>query len=56
MGNRRGSGLYEFEPYRLDSSKRLLIREGRHLGLPPKTFDLLLLLVEGRGRVFTKKS
>jgi Tol biopolymer transport system component/DNA-binding winged helix-turn-helix (wHTH) protein len=47
--------LYEFGPYRLDSSKRLLIREGRHLAVPPKTFDLLLLLVEGRGRVFTKK-
>ena len=54
MGNARG-GLYEFGPYRLDSSKRLLIRDGRHLAVPPKTFDLLLLLVEGRGRVFTKK-
>ena len=54
MGNAT-RGLYEFGPYRLDSSKRLLIREGRHLAVPPKTFDLLLLLVEGRGRVFTKK-
>src|SRR5215472_10413531 len=54
MGNAK-RGLYEFGPYRLDSSKRLLIREGRHLAVPPKTFDLLLLLVEGRGRVFTKK-
>lgn len=54
MGNATG-GLYEFGPYRLDPSKRLLIREGRHLAVPPKTFDLLLLLVEGRGRVFTKK-
>jgi Tol biopolymer transport system component/DNA-binding winged helix-turn-helix (wHTH) protein len=54
MGNATG-GLYEFGPYRLDSLKRLLIREGRHLAVPPKTFDLLLLLVEGRGRVFTKK-
>src|SRR5215470_1868561 len=55
MGNAQGGGLYEFGPYRLDPSKRLLIREGRHLAVPPKTFDLLLLLVEGRGRVFTKK-
>src|SRR5215467_15011688 len=54
MGNATG-GLFEFGPYRLDASKRLLIRDGRHLGVPPKTFDLLLLLVEGRGRVFTKK-
>src|SRR6516162_3392161 len=54
MGNATGS-LYEFGPYRLDCSKRLLILEGRHLAIPPKTFDLLVLLVEGRGRVFTKK-
>ena len=54
MGNRT-NGLYEFGPYRLDSSKRLLIREGRHLAVAPKTFDLLLLLVEGRGRVIPKK-
>ena len=54
MGNATGA-LYEFGPYRLDSLRRLLIREGRHLAIPPKTFDLLLLLVEGRGRVFTKK-
>src|SRR5690348_4487107 len=54
MGNATGV-VYEFGPYRLDSSKRLLIRESRHLAIPPKTFDLLLLLVEGRGRVFTKK-
>ncbi len=54
MGNATGA-FYEFGPYRLDGSKRLLIREGRHLAIPPKTFDLLVLLVEGRGRVFTKK-
>ncbi len=46
---------FEFGPYRLDPSKRLLSRNGRSLALPPKTFDLLLLLVEGRGRVLTKK-
>ena len=46
---------YEFGPYTLDAAKRLLSREGRSLALPPKTFDLLLLLVENRGRVLTKK-
>ncbi len=54
MGNGVGT-LYEFGSFRLDSSRRLLVREGQHLALPPKTFDLLLLLVESRGRVFTKK-
>ena len=47
--------VYEFGSFRLDTAKRLLTREGVHLTLPPKTFDLLLLLVESRGRVFAKK-
>jgi DNA-binding winged helix-turn-helix (wHTH) protein len=32
-----------------------LLRDEQHVTLPPKTFDLLILLVESRGRVFTKK-
>ena len=52
-----GAGIaYEFGPYRLDTARRLLTRDGKTLTLPPKTFSLLLLLVEGQGRVFTKKS
>jgi len=47
--------VYEFGSFRLDTAKRLLTRGGEHLTLPPKTFDLLLLLVESHGRVFTKK-
>lgn len=47
--------VYEFGAYRLDAARRLLTRDGQHLTLPPKTFDLLILLVESRGRVFTKK-
>ena len=47
--------LYEFGPYQLDAAKRLLTRTGTSITLAPKTFDLLLMLVEGRGRVFTKK-
>ena len=47
--------LYEFGPFRLDSARRLLVREGKNLALPPKTFDLLLFLIEGRDRVLTKK-
>lgn len=45
---------YEFGPYRLDSDKRLLLRDGRTLALQPKTFDLLLLLVESRGRTLSR--
>src|SRR5215475_9561696 len=51
-----GTGVvYEFGPYRLDTVKRLLTKDGKDLTLPPKTFSLLLILVEGQGRVFTKK-
>ena len=54
MANAIG-GVFEFGSFRLDTARRLLTREGAHLTLPPKTFDLLLLLVESRGRVFAKK-
>ena len=47
--------VYEFGPYRLDAARRLLLREGKSLTLAPKTFDLLLLLVQSRDRVLTKK-
>jgi Tol biopolymer transport system component/DNA-binding winged helix-turn-helix (wHTH) protein len=50
------NGLYEFGPYRLDSAKRMLTRDGEPILLQPKAFDLLLLLVEGQGRVLTKSN
>jgi DNA-binding winged helix-turn-helix (wHTH) protein/Tol biopolymer transport system component len=49
------NGLYEFGPYRLDAAQRLLTRSEEGIVLAPKTFDLLLILVESRGRVLTKK-
>ena len=49
------SAVYEFGPYRLDAAKRLLLCQGKSLTLAPKTFDLLLLLVQSRDRVLTKK-
>src|SRR5215471_8428531 len=50
----KAHGLYEFGSYRLDAAKRLLTRSGESISLAPKTFDLLLLLVTGQGRVLTK--
>ena len=46
--------MYEFGGFRLHNSKRQLTRNGEALALPPKTFDLLLLLVESGGRALTK--
>src|SRR4051812_30274033 len=47
--------LYEFGQYRLDSSKRLLTRDGETVTLAPKTYELLLLLVQSEGRALSKR-
>src|SRR5262245_36227682 len=46
--------FYEFGGYRLDLANRLLWRGNEVVALPPKTFDILLALVEERGQVLTK--
>src|SRR5688500_8950662 len=43
--------IYEFGGYRLDPRARMLSLQDRPIALAPKSFDLLLLLVERRGRV-----
>src|SRR6478735_2195901 len=47
--------VYEFDEFRLDVAKRQLLREGEVVPLYSKAFDLLLLLVESRGRDLTKE-
>jgi Tol biopolymer transport system component/DNA-binding winged helix-turn-helix (wHTH) protein len=47
-------GLYQFGPFLVDAARRLLTCDGQPVSLKPKTFDLLLLLVESQGRVFSK--
>jgi DNA-binding winged helix-turn-helix (wHTH) protein/TolB-like protein/tetratricopeptide (TPR) repeat protein len=47
--------IYEFGPYRLDSVRRLLTRDGEGVPLAPKNFDLLLTLVQNRGHILTKE-
>lgn len=46
--------IYEFGDFGLDTSRRHLIRKGEAVALAPKTFDLLLLLLESGGRALTK--
>ena len=46
--------FYQFGPFRLDPSKRRLLRDGETLRLTPKAFDLLLVLVEESGRTVEK--
>ena len=47
-------GCYEFGPFRLDVSRRLLFREGRPVTLTARLFETLLVLIEGKGRLVEK--
>ena len=40
--------IYEFEDFRLDAEKYILLRAGETVPLTPKVFETLLLLVKAR--------
>jgi DNA-binding winged helix-turn-helix (wHTH) protein/TolB-like protein/Tfp pilus assembly protein PilF len=46
--------FYEFGPFRLEPSERLLVRSGKSVPIPPKAFEALLLLVQNSGHVLSK--
>lgn len=46
--------VYEFGPFRLDTSERLLLCDSETLPLTPKAFETLLVLVENSGHVLEK--
>ena len=46
--------FYEFGPFVLDTTQHLLLREGNPVSLTPKTYDLLLILLENSGRMLRK--
>jgi len=46
--------IYEFGPFRVDALRRLLLREGNQVRLPAKAFEILLVLLEGKGRLVEK--
>ena len=46
--------LYEFGPFVLDTAQHVLLRQGKPVPLTPKTYDLLLVLVENSGRMLPK--
>src|SRR6476620_2399023 len=45
---------YEFGPYQLDPSKRILTREGEGIQLTPKATDILIMLVKHAGQLVEK--
>ena len=46
--------FYEFGPFRLDPARGMLFRDGEMVSLPPKVFDILLVLVETSGETVQK--
>lgn len=47
--------LYEFGPFRLDPTERLLVRDGHPVPLTPKAFDVLMVLVQHSGHLVEKR-
>ncbi|MEO8128953.1 MAG: winged helix-turn-helix domain-containing protein [Bryobacteraceae bacterium] len=46
--------LYEFGPFILDTAQHLLSRDKSPVALTPKTYDMLVFLVENHGRLLSK--
>ena len=46
--------VYEFEGFRVDPLKRMLLRDGTSVSLTSKTLDTLLVLLNNRGKVVSK--
>ncbi len=46
--------LYEFGSFRLDPSRRLLLRNGARVSVTPKAFDLLVVLVQHHGKLLDR--
>jgi DNA-binding winged helix-turn-helix (wHTH) protein/TolB-like protein/Flp pilus assembly protein TadD len=46
--------IYEFDDFRLDAARRVLLRRGEPLPLTPRVFDTLLYFVRHHGRVLEK--
>ena len=52
--NQRALHFYEFGPFRLNLTERILYRGSDMVSLTPKVFDTLLLLVENNGHILEK--
>ncbi|MBI3949516.1 MAG: winged helix-turn-helix domain-containing protein [Acidobacteria bacterium] len=44
--------FYEFAPFRIDATERVLLRDEEPVPLTPKVFDTLLVLVQHSGHIF----
>lgn len=51
----RSSGVWRFGPFELDPVNRWLVRNGEHVALQPKAFDILIMLVSKAGELIARK-
>ena len=51
---RQAGHIYEFGPFRLIPEERQLLRDNQSVSLTPKSFDLLIVLVENSGHLIEK--
>jgi DNA-binding winged helix-turn-helix (wHTH) protein len=51
-----GTGTYLFGEFRLDPSRRLLVRRSRIIPLPERILQLLLILIEANGSVVPRET
>ena len=49
-----GKELYEFGPFRVDAEREILLCAGEPVALPPKTFQVLLVLIRHNKEIVTK--
>src|SRR5215813_5842381 len=49
-----GTQIYEFDEFRLDAGRHVLLRDGEPLALTPRVFDTLLYFVQHNNRVIQK--
>ena len=55
MSKPQAARFYEFGAFRADVTEGILLKEGREVPLTPKQFETLLVLLENRGHLLTKK-
>lgn len=51
---RRINRIWAFDPFHLDSAKRVLLRGGEPVSLQPKAMEILLVLIQRQGEVVSK--
>lgn len=52
---RQHNGFYEFGPFRLDLTEKVLLKDGKLVALTPKAFDTLAILIEKSGHLVEKE-